>query len=110
MRTRQITARAARRGATLVLAALLMIAMLGMVAFAVDCGYMSLVRGQLQVAADSAAMAAAQVMGSSQSNPVQTAKDFAAYHVAGGRNVSLQNSDVEYGVWNPNSQTFTPSS
>jgi len=110
MRTRQFTARAARRGATLVLAALLMIAMLGMVAFAVDCGYMSLVRGQLQVAADSAAMAAAQVMGSSQSNPVQTAKDFAAYHVAGGRNVSLQNSDVEYGVWNPNSQTFTPSS
>jgi hypothetical protein len=110
MRTCQFAAYAARRGATLVLAALLMIVMLGMVAFAVDCGYMSLVRGQLQVAADSAAMAAAQVMGVSQSDPVQTAKTFAGYHYAGGRNVSLQNSDVEYGVWDASALTFTPSS
>jgi hypothetical protein len=109
MRTRLSNACAARRGATLVLAALLMMVMLGMVAFAVDCGYMSLVRGQLQVAADSAAMAAAEVMGTSNSDPVQTAKTFAGYHAAGGRNVSLQNSDVEYGVWNPNTQTFAPS-
>ena len=59
-----------RRGVTLVLAAFLMVLMLGMVAFAVDCGYMVLVRSQLQGAADAAAMAAAEVMGSTETDPV----------------------------------------
>jgi hypothetical protein len=99
-----------RRGATLVLAALLMVAMMGMVAFAVDCGYMSLVRNQLQVAADSAAMAATGVMGSSQSDPVAVAQTFANYHFAGGRNVALKTSDIEYGTWDATSRTFTPTS
>ena len=43
----------------LVLAALLMILLVGMIAFAMDIGYIVLVRSQLQTAADSAAMAAA---------------------------------------------------
>jgi uncharacterized membrane protein len=39
-----------------------MVVMLGFVAFGVDVGYMLLVKTQLQVAADSAAMAAAANM------------------------------------------------
>jgi hypothetical protein len=97
-----------RRGATLVLAAFLMVLMLGMVAFAVDCGYMVLVRSQLQGAVDSAAMAASAVMGSTQTNPVSTAQQFAAYHNAGGRQVNLADGDIENGVWNSTSRTFTP--
>jgi Putative Flp pilus-assembly TadE/G-like/von Willebrand factor type A domain len=97
-----------RRGVTLVLAAFLMVLMLGMVAFAVDCGYMVLVRSQLQGAADAAAMAAAEVMGSTQTDPVATAQQFAAYHNAGGRQINLANSDIEYGVWNSSTLTFTP--
>ena len=97
-----------RRGATLVLAAFLMVLMLGMVAFAVDCGYMVLVRSQLQGAVDSAAMAASAVMGSTTTNPVTTAQQFAAYHNAGGRQVNLADGDIEYGVWNSTSRTFTP--
>ena len=99
-----------RRGATLVLAAFLMVMLLGMVAFAVDCGYMVLVRSQLQGAADSAAMAAAAVMGSTTSNPVTTAQQFAGYHTAGGRTVAIATSDIEYGVWDSGSLTFTPTS
>ncbi len=99
-----------RRGAVIVLAAILMVVMMAMVAFAVDCGYMALVRSQLQVAADSAAMAASGVMGSNQSDPVATAQQFAGYHVAGGRNVSLTSSDVQYGNWDPTSRAFVPSS
>ena len=41
-----------RRAVTLVLAALLMVTLLGMVAFAMDVGYIVLVRSQLQTAAD----------------------------------------------------------
>ena len=48
-----------RRGTITVLAALLCVVILGMMAFALDVGYLSLARTQLQAAADSAALAAA---------------------------------------------------
>lgn len=98
-----------RRGATLVLSAFLMIAMLGMIAFAVDCGYILLVRTQLQVAADSSALAAAQVIGSTLSDPVTKAKEYANYHYAGGKKVQLNNGDIEYGTWDATSKAFLPS-
>ena len=47
-----------RRGAVIVLTAFLMIAMLAMVAFALDIGYILVAKTELQQAADSAAMAA----------------------------------------------------
>src|SRR5687767_985044 len=46
-----------RKGVVLPLAAALMVVLIGMLAFAVDLGYISLVRGQMQAAADSAALA-----------------------------------------------------
>jgi Flp pilus assembly protein TadG len=52
-----------RRAAIAVLSAILMVAMLAMVAFGVDVGYMMVVRTQLQTAADSAALASASIMG-----------------------------------------------
>ncbi len=52
--------RPARRGAVAPLLALLLIPVLGMVAFSVDLGYMIVVRTELQNAADAAAMAGAQ--------------------------------------------------
>jgi Flp pilus assembly protein TadG len=51
--------RAARRGAVVILAALLMVFLIGMVAFAVDLGKIKWVRTELQAAADSAALAGA---------------------------------------------------
>ena len=58
--------RRSRRAVTLILAALMMVFMLAMIAFALDIGYIVLVRTQLQVSADSAAMAAAASMGLSR--------------------------------------------
>jgi Flp pilus assembly protein TadG len=49
-----------RRGSIVVLAALLMIMLVGMLAFAIDIGYMSTVKAELQNAADAAALAGAQ--------------------------------------------------
>lgn len=56
--------RLARRGATMILAMVLLVALLGMTAFAVDVGYTVCTRSQLQNAADAAALAgAAQLPG-----------------------------------------------
>ncbi|MBI3865170.1 MAG: hypothetical protein HY290_25120, partial [Planctomycetia bacterium] len=48
-----------RRGTVAVLAALLMVALVGMVAFSVDLSYLSNSKAELQRSADSAALAAA---------------------------------------------------
>ena len=92
----------------LVLAALLMILMVGMIAFAMDIGYIVLVRSQLQTAADSAAMAAAAVMGGEPDMAVKTACQYAAYHTAGGENVRLSEGDIELGIWDTKSRSFVP--
>jgi Flp pilus assembly protein TadG len=99
-----------RRGVTTVLAAILMVTMLGFVAFGVDVGYMLLVKTQLQVAADSAAMAAAANMSGTQSAMDTVAQQYAAYHQAGGKTVTLQTSDIQYGLWDSTARTFTSSS
>src|SRR5262245_12559665 len=52
--------RAPRRGAVAPLVALLLVPILGMVAFGVDTGYMVLAQSDLQSAADAAALAGAQ--------------------------------------------------
>ncbi|HTQ40118.1 MAG TPA: TadG family pilus assembly protein [Pirellulales bacterium] len=99
----------ARSGIITVLAAFLMVMMLGMVAFAVDVGYMMVTQTQLQAAADSAAMAAAANMSSTQSTMTAAAQQYAAYHKAAGAPVSLASSDVLYGTWNSTARTFTSS-
>ena len=99
-----------RRGAITVLAAILMVAMLGFVAFGVDVGYMLLVKTQLQVAADSAAMAAAANMAGTQSQMNTAAQQYAGYHQAGGKQVTLQTSDIQYGLWDSAARKFTASS
>jgi Flp pilus assembly protein TadG len=96
-----------RRGIIAVLSALMFVVVLAMVAFAVDIGYMGVIRAQLQGAADSAALAAAGASSLSQSQMVQVAQAFAQYHLVGGRQVVLNSSDVQFGTWDVTSRTFT---
>jgi hypothetical protein len=97
-----------RRGAIVVLAAFMLIFMLGMLAFSLDIGVLMVTRTQLQAAADSAAMAAGGVLGVPGQNSVATAQQFAGYHKAGGATVSLASADVANGTWNSTTRTFTP--
>ncbi len=97
-----------RRAATLVFAAVLMTIMVGLVAFGVDVGYMVLIRTQLQAAADSAAMAAATALGDGFQSVYEMANQYASYHTAGGQTVTLDEADVEIGVWDSETRTFTP--
>jgi len=106
--------RVTRRGAVAPLAALLMIAMLAMVAFAVDIGYIVLARSEAQNAADSAAMAGLgklsdRLRGAKLVNgkPLQTqddldaaraeAKSFALKNTVGGQGADVKDAEVEFG-------------
>lgn len=107
-----------RRGAVAVLAALLMIVAVGMVACAVDIGYVALVRTQLQRAADSAALAAVAelpvIPGSSGQTAERTrskagAARFAGYNNAGQTdNLSLLSRDIDF-FYNSNPASYNGS-
>ncbi|HYV39777.1 MAG TPA: TadE/TadG family type IV pilus assembly protein [Gemmataceae bacterium] len=108
-----------RRGAVAPMAALLAAFMIGMVAFAVDLGWMVLVKSDLQNAADSAALAGVKplmdgyvqyqltvlpsakvtVLNTALANARTYAKRYAGYNAAGGVNsLTLNDSDIEFGV------------
>ena len=98
--------RSRKGGSVIVLTAILSVVLFGMVAFAVDIGYIALVRTELQRTADAAAHAAAYEMTDpSVSSPMQAARDMAqkvgGWHTAGGRTVFIsddpQADDVVFG-------------
>lgn len=74
-----------RRGSILVLTAIMMIAMMGLLAVAVDIGYLQTARTQLQQSADAAALAAAaelidnEALGGNRglTDEIQSARDYA---------------------------------
>lgn len=98
-----------RRGVIIPLAAVMAIVVLGIIAFAVDIGYIALARTQLQVAADSAALAAAASTHLPRAEMEAVARRFAGSNTAAGRPVELASSDIEYGTWDTATRTFTPS-
>jgi Flp pilus assembly protein TadG len=118
-----------RRGAVVVLLAILMIPLLAMVAFAVDMAWMTLTKADLQNAADSAALAGAgqlmsgyvqyylpgqtqqsSILSTTQTNAKSYAKNFAGYNAAGGvSSLALNDGDIEYG-FTDNNGTYTAAS
>jgi len=109
-----------RRGAIVPLFAILLIPILGMLAFSIDAGYMVLVKTDLQSTADSAALAGAEKLqelyvqynmpgqltqssilatatGNSPGSPTATAKKFSALNKAGNVSIKLLREDVHYG-------------
>src|SRR5262249_38726076 len=90
-----------RRGAIIPLAAILMIPLMGMLAFAIDTGYIIMARSELQNAADAAALAAAEqlstyyvqyylpsadqttVLSNAKTTARSFASKFASFHKAG---------------------------
>ena len=109
-----------RRGAIAPLAAVLLIVLLGMVAFAVDVGWMVVAESELQDAADAAALAGAgqlmspsvqfslpgqtstnkaSILSATQASATTYAKNFASYNRAGAvKNLVLLGQDVEFGL------------
>lgn len=106
-----------RRGAILVLAAVLMVVLLGFVALTVDSGFIQLTRTQLQCAADAAALSGAmELSGTDDPALVRTnanreiVKTAAMYRAGDKASVTINpNADITYGklVWNGASQTYS---
>ncbi len=100
--------RGSRRGVIAVLSAVLLVVLLGMVAFAVDVGYLSLARTQLQTAADSAALAAASLTNHTDEDLRQEAQKFANLNTVAGRPIQLNADDIQFGTWDASDRSFTP--
>ncbi|MGD9635510.1 MAG: VWA domain-containing protein [Pirellulales bacterium] len=88
-----------RRGAIVVLAALMMIVFLASVAFSVDVAYMQLTKIKLRSATDAAARAAGEGLSRAQdiNYARQAAKDIAAANLVAGDPLLLEDSDIVFG-------------
>lgn len=97
-----------RRGIIIVLTAFLLVFLLGMIAFAVDIGFMSSVRTELQSAADSAAYAGAGALVSGTNAATTSAQSFYTQNRAGGASLNSSTMSIEFGLWSTTNRTFTP--
>ena len=112
----QARRRCGRRGNVLVLTALLMVALFGVLAFAVDTGWVLHTRTELQRTADACALAAAaRLPDSSEATLVAhavAAENGWSSGVQIGEGDEMHGSDldpldVEYGLWDRDTATFT---
>lgn len=104
-----------RKGAVLVLAAALMVMVLGFATFSIDIGYLTLAKNQMQTAADAAALAGASELSGTLTPSVVAANvrqaavaAAAANRAANQSSVYLRESDVILGsrTWNSSSQSY----
>ncbi|MFV0445369.1 MAG: VWA domain-containing protein [Planctomycetaceae bacterium] len=109
MRKFSVPETSTRRGAVLIFAAIILVMLFAFVAFSVDVGYMTVAKGQLQNAADAAAMAGVRELGNGEVAVKDVAKAIALENQAAGDPVSLVDSDIELGEFNFASKEFTPS-
>lgn len=96
-----------RKGVVIVYAALMMVVVFGFAAFAIDIGHMALSHDQLQTAADAAALAGAMRMKDGPTTVRSAARDIASRNFLGKSPVSLPDSDIQLGVYDLGTHTFT---
>lgn len=108
--------RQSRRGAVIVLVAVLLPVILTLLAFSINVSYMELARTELQVATDAAARAGGRTyaLTGSTAEAIAIAKNAASRHNVAGTPLTLRNSDFTFGVASraksSSQYTFTPSS
>ena len=98
-----------RRGAVLILTALMLVFMLGLLAFSIDVGYMLTCRTEAQRAADAGALAGAGSLADGVQVAEQQARDFTQRNAIGRKNLTNAGINVEFGLWNRQGRTFTQS-
>lgn len=102
-----------KKGVSLLWVAIASLVLFGIGAFAVDLGSLWLVRNELQNTADAAALAAASGLGQNYREVRARARAWAAENVVAGKplmlNLADEGGDIEVGVWDTKTRTFTPS-
>ncbi|HEY2250866.1 MAG TPA: TadG family pilus assembly protein [Planctomycetaceae bacterium] len=98
-----------RRGAVLTLVALLLVVLLGCLAFSIDLGYIQVARAQLQTAADAGALAGARGLTiCCPSTALSEAQRVAQLNSVMNAKVSVVSAqDVTLGTWDDNSLSFS---
>src|SRR5262249_4112550 len=113
------------RGAVAVTVAVVMMAMMGMTALALDVGHALVARNQLQNASDAAALAGARALGviyegmsgsltgytltsGNVANIMSDASVAGADNQAAGVTVTVNAADISVGTWSSSTRTFTP--
>ena len=98
-----------RRGAVLTLVALLLVVLLGCLAFSIDVGYIQVARAQLQTAADAGALAGARGLTiCCPSTALTEAKRVAELNSVMHANVAVVSAqDVSLGTWDSNTSSFS---
>jgi Flp pilus assembly protein TadG len=99
------------RGAIAVFMMLILTVVMGFAAMAFDLSYVRLARFEMKNATDAASHAAMHVLYSTKSvDQAQTAAEaVASQNTVLGYSVTLSDSDVTFGTWDYNSNTFAPS-
>lgn len=97
-----------RRGAIAVLAAIFLVAMLAMVAFTVDVGYVAQVNTELQRACDAGALAGAKSLTDGNEDAIAAVQQYVALNPVAGKALGASNVVIDLGTWDPNSFSFTP--
>ncbi len=114
------------RGAAAVMVAVTMVVLLAMAAAAIDIGHALVARNELQNAADAAALAGARALGivyegltpaemdnyslsgGAAAAVIAAAQQTSVLNAAAGVNVTVDAGDIQIGLWNAASKTFTP--
>lgn len=98
-----------RAGKIAVLTAILLPVLFGIVAFAVDVGYIAFSRSRLQAAAEAAALAAVEQLPDAE-NAIAKARDLGELNFGNAYSNVVAAPDVEFGNWDGNSGSFAVSS
>ena len=99
-----------RRGIILMLSAIMMVFLLGVIAFAVDLGFIANIRTDVQRATDSAAFAGAGALINGTTAAQTEALAYLGSNKVAGSTLSSSNAVIEFGNWSTTSRTFTVSS
>ncbi len=116
--SRLLTSRDNQRGATAVMVALVIVLLIMFAALAIDIGHLSVVRNELQNAADAGALAGARFLYNEDGTLVNVGANQVAYEAATANrsegvavevNWTAENEgDVQRGHWSFTTRTFTP--
>jgi len=96
-----------RRGATIVLLAVLMTALMAMIAFSVDTGYMLSIKTELKRAADAGALAGAGRLVDGESAALAEVQQFVHMNPVGNEPVEGADLLIEFGQWDAASKSFS---
>lgn len=104
---RQFNLIRSRRGAWLPLVIVSFTVLIGFVAFAVDLGYISMVKNELRAACDAASLAGASGLPVSPAEARRRAIEIGEQNIVNGKPIEIRDSDIELGTWNASTKQFS---